>query len=124
MTWLVSEEVQRIHALITPVGLTMEQVGTTGIFPGHKKVAVDPYWDTNPLVKGMNNCVAGIKVAPMSPVWAEVNTMLSQANVDMIGRARSRCGTAWRRPTGRCRPCWTKTRSRTESCTPRPSSAR
>jgi hypothetical protein len=48
-------------------------------------VAVDPYWDTNPLVKGMNNCVAGIKVAPMSPVWADVNTILSQANVDMIG---------------------------------------
>jgi sn-glycerol 3-phosphate transport system substrate-binding protein len=85
MKWLVSEEVQRIHALITPVGLTMEQVGSVGIFPGHKKVASDPYWDTNPLVKGMNNCVGGIKVAPLSPVWAEVNTILSQANVDMMG---------------------------------------
>jgi ABC-type glycerol-3-phosphate transport system substrate-binding protein len=95
MTWLVSEEVQRIHALITPVGLTMEQVGTIGIFPGHKKVAVDPYWDTNPLVKGMNNCVAGIKVAPMSPVWADVNTVLSQTNVDMIaGKVTVRDGLA------------------------------
>jgi ABC-type glycerol-3-phosphate transport system substrate-binding protein len=86
MKWLVSEEVQRIHALITPVGLTMEQVGTIGIFPGHKKVATDPYWDTNPLVKGMNNCVSGIKVAPMSPVWPDVNTLLSQMNVDLIGK--------------------------------------
>lgn len=85
MKWLVSEEVQRIHALITPVGLTMEQVGTIGIFPGHKKVASDPYWDTNPLVKGMNNCVPGIKVAPMSPVWPEVNTLLSQMNVNLVG---------------------------------------
>jgi len=85
MKWLVSEEVQKIHALITPVGLTMDQVGTIGIFPGHKKVAVDPYWDTNPLVKGMNNCVPGIKVAPLSPVWADVNTILSNAHVDMIG---------------------------------------
>jgi ABC-type glycerol-3-phosphate transport system substrate-binding protein len=84
MKWLVSEEVQRIHALITPVGLTMEQVGTTGIFPGHKKVTSDPYWDNNPLVKGMNNCVGGIKVAPMSPVWAEVNTALSTINVDLV----------------------------------------
>jgi ABC-type glycerol-3-phosphate transport system substrate-binding protein len=86
MKWLVSEEVQRIHALITPVGLTMDQVGTIGIFPGHKKVASDPYWDTNELVKGMNNCVGGIKVAPMSPVWAEVNTLLSQMQVDVIGK--------------------------------------
>ena len=84
MKWLVSEEVQRIHSLITPVGLTMDQVGTIGIFPGHKKVATDPYWDSNALVKGMNNCVPGIKVAPMSPVWAEVNTLLSQMNVDLI----------------------------------------
>ena len=89
MKWLVGEEVQRIHALITPVGLTVEQVGTTGIFPGHKKVAVDPYWDTNPLVKGMNNCVPGIKVAPMSPVWPEVNTLLSQMNVDLIANKTS-----------------------------------
>ncbi len=84
MKWLVSEDVQRMHALITPVGLTMDQVGTTGIFPGHKKVVSDPYWDTNPLVKGMNNCVAGIKVAPLSPVWADVNTVLSTINVDLV----------------------------------------
>ena len=89
MKWLVGEEVQRIHALITPVGLTMEQVGTIGIFPGHKKVAGDPYWDANPLVKGMNNCVPGIKVAPMSPVWPEVNTLLSQMNVDLIANKTS-----------------------------------
>lgn len=86
MKWLVSEEVQRIHALITPVGLTMEQVGSIGIFPGNKKVASDPYWDTNALVKGMNNCVSGIKVLPMSPVWPEVNTVLSQMNVDLIAK--------------------------------------
>jgi sn-glycerol 3-phosphate transport system substrate-binding protein len=84
MKWLVSEEVQRIHALMTPVGLTIDQVGTTGIFPGHKKVVADPYWDTNPLVKGMNNCVGGIKVAPLSPVWADVNTVLSTINVDLV----------------------------------------
>jgi len=86
MKWLVTEDVQRIHALITPAGLTMDQVGTTGIFPGHKKVASDPYWDTNPLVKGMNNCVAGIKVAPLSPVWADVNTILSQVNIDLVAK--------------------------------------
>jgi ABC-type glycerol-3-phosphate transport system substrate-binding protein len=86
MKWLVSEEVQRIHALITPVGLTMEQVGSIGIFPGNKKVASDPYWDTNALVKGMNNCVSGIKVLPMSPVWPEVNTVLSQMNVDLMAK--------------------------------------
>ncbi len=84
MKWLVGEEVQKIHAFITPIGMTIEQVGTTGIFPGHKKVAVDPYWDTNPLVKGMNNCVGGIKVAPLSPVWADVNTILSNINVDLV----------------------------------------
>lgn len=89
MKWLVSEEVQRIHALITPVGLTMDQVGSIGIFPGHKKVASDPYWDSNALVKGMNNCVGGIKVAPMSPVWADVNTLLSQMNVDLMAKKTS-----------------------------------
>jgi ABC-type glycerol-3-phosphate transport system substrate-binding protein len=86
MKWLVSEEIQRIHALITPVGLTMEQVGTIGIFPGHKKVATDPYWDSNPLVKGMNSCVNGIRAAAMSPVFTEVNALLSSTQVDIVGK--------------------------------------
>jgi ABC-type glycerol-3-phosphate transport system substrate-binding protein len=86
MSWLVSEEVQRQHSLITPVGVTMEQVGTTGIFPGHRKVAADPYWDNNPLVKGMNNCVGGIREAAMSPVFTEVNTLLSEMQVKVIAK--------------------------------------
>ncbi|MBI3971617.1 MAG: extracellular solute-binding protein [Chloroflexi bacterium] len=86
MKWLVSEDVQRIHSLITPAGLTMEQVGTIGIFPGYKKVATDPYWDTNPLVKGMNNCVTGIRAAAMSPIFTEVNTLLSKMQVDVIAK--------------------------------------
>lgn len=87
MKWLVSEEVQRIHAFITPIGLTMEQVGTIGIFPGHKKVASDSYWDTTPLVKGMNNCLGGMRPAAMSPIFTEVNTLLSQMQVQIIAKS-------------------------------------
>jgi sn-glycerol 3-phosphate transport system substrate-binding protein len=86
MKWLVSEEVQRMHAFITPIGLTLAQVGTSGVFPGHKKVATDPYWDTDPFVKGMNNCVQGIKVAPLSPIWPEVNTIMSNLNIDLVAK--------------------------------------
>jgi ABC-type glycerol-3-phosphate transport system substrate-binding protein len=84
MSWLCGEDAQRIHALITPVGLTMDQIGTTGIFPGNKKVAADPYWDNNNLVKGMNNCVGGMKAAAMSPVFTDINTLLSTMQVDVI----------------------------------------
>jgi multiple sugar transport system substrate-binding protein len=84
MSWLCGEEAQPIHSLITPVGLTMDQIGTTGIFPGNKKVASDPYWDNNPLVKGMNNCVGGMKAAAMSPVFTDINTLLSDMQVAVI----------------------------------------
>ncbi|HVG96668.1 MAG TPA: extracellular solute-binding protein [Chloroflexota bacterium] len=86
MAWLVGDEAQRIHSLITPGGLTMDQIGTTGIFPGNKRVAADPYWDTNPLVKGMNNCVTGIRAAATSPVFTEINTMLSDMQVQILAK--------------------------------------
>jgi ABC-type glycerol-3-phosphate transport system substrate-binding protein len=86
MAWLVGDEAQRIHSLITPSGLTMEQIGTTGIFPGNKKVAGDPYWDTDPLVKGMNNCLAGIRPAATSPVFTEINTLLSDMQVQIMAK--------------------------------------
>jgi ABC-type glycerol-3-phosphate transport system substrate-binding protein len=86
MAWLVGDEAQRIHSLITPSGLTMDQIGTTGIFPGSKKVAGDPYWDTNPLVKGMNNCVTGIRPAATSPVFTEINTLLGEMQVQIVAK--------------------------------------
>jgi ABC-type glycerol-3-phosphate transport system substrate-binding protein len=86
MAWLVGDEAQRIHSLITPSGLTMDQIGTTGIFPGSKKVAGDPYWDANPLVKGMNNCVTGIRPAATSPVFTEINTLLGEMQVQVIAK--------------------------------------
>jgi ABC-type glycerol-3-phosphate transport system substrate-binding protein len=89
MKWLVGDEAQRIHSLITPSGLTMDQIGTNGIFPGNKKVASDAYWDTNPLVKGMNNCIAGIKPAAMSPVFTEINTLLSNMQVAVVAKTIS-----------------------------------